>query len=79
MHAPTAATGGGVVTAAQFQTLEPASADELLRARFEALAEWGIPLADAHVIAQSVTVDIVEAVGLLHRGCPANLVLPILV
>ncbi len=35
------------MTAAQFQTLEPAPADELLRARFEALAEWGIALADA--------------------------------
>jgi hypothetical protein len=78
MQAPTAATGGGVMTAAQFQTLEPASADELLRARFEALAEWGIPLADAHTIAQSVTVDVVEAVELLCRGCPAHLVLPIL-
>ena len=66
------------MTAAQFQTLEPASADELLRARFEALAEWGIPLADAHAIAHSVDVDVVEAVGLLRRGCPAALVLPIL-
>lgn len=66
------------MTAAQFQTLEPASADELLRARFEALAEWGIPLADARAIARSVTVDVIEAVGLLRRGCPAHLVLPIL-
>jgi hypothetical protein len=78
MHAPTAATGGGVVTAAQFQTLEPASADELLRARFEALAEWGIPLADARAIAQSVTVDVIGAIALLRRGCPAHLVLSIL-
>lgn len=66
------------MTAAQFQTLEPASADELLRARFEALAEWGIPLADARAIARSVTVDVIEVIELLRRGCPAHLVLPIL-
>ena len=46
------------MTAAQLQTLNPVSADELLRARyvrarFEALAEWGIPLADARAIADS--------------------------
>ena len=64
--------------AAQHHTLEQASADELLRARFEALAEWGIPLADARAIAQSVRVDVVEAVGLLRRGCPSYLVLSIL-
>ena len=69
--------------AAQHHTLEQASADEFLRARFvrarfEALAEWGIPLADARAIAHSLTVDIVEAVGLLRRGCPADLVLPLL-
>ena len=69
--------------AAQHHTLEQASADELLRARFvrarfEALAEWGIPLADARALAHPLTVDIVEAVGLLRRGCPADLVLPLL-
>jgi hypothetical protein len=51
----------------------------LVRARFEALAEWGIPLGDASEIAQAVTVDIVEVVGLLRRGCPSDLVLEILV
>jgi hypothetical protein len=66
------------MTAAQFQTLEPASADELLRARFEVLAEWGIALADARAIAHSVDVDVIEALELLRRGCPADLVLPIL-
>jgi hypothetical protein len=50
----------------------------LVRARFEALAEWGIPLFSAHAIAQAVTVDIVDAVGLLREGCPADLVLSIL-
>jgi hypothetical protein len=69
--------------AAQVQTLDPAPADELLRARlirarFEALAEWGIGPTDARAIAQAVTVDIIEVVGLLRHGCPAELVLPIL-
>lgn len=71
------------MTAAQLRTLDPVSTDELLRARFvrarfEALAEWGIPLADARAIARDVTVDIVEVVGLLRHGCPSDLVLPIL-
>jgi hypothetical protein len=50
----------------------------LVRARFEALAEWGIPVGDASAIAAAVDVDIVEVVGLLRDGCPAELVLPIL-
>lgn len=66
------------MTAAQFELLEPSSAEELLRARFEALAEWGCPLADALVIASHVEVDIVDAVDLLLRGCPPDLVLPTL-
>ena len=66
------------MSAAHVQTLEPASTDEMLRARFEALAEWGIPLIDARAIAQTATVDIVDALDLLRRGCPADLVIPIL-
>ena len=71
------------MTAAQLQTLAPASAAEQLharfvRARFEALAEWGIPLADARAIAHAVSVDIIEAVELLRHGCPADLVIPVL-
>ena len=69
--------------AAQLQTLEPAAADEplrdrLIRARFEALAEWGMSPADARAIAEAVAVDIIEVVGLLRNGCPAPMVLPIL-
>ena len=66
------------MTAAQLETLEQVSPNGLLRARFEALAEWGITLADARAIATDLSVDIVEAVGLLRVGCPASLVLPIL-
>jgi hypothetical protein len=66
------------MTAAQFQALGPVAADELQRARFEALAEWGIPLVDARAIAGCVTLDIVDAIALVRRGCPAELVLAIL-
>lgn len=64
--------------AAQRETLEPTVADELLRARFGALAEWNIPLEDARAIAACVEVDIVEAARLLRIGCPAEMVLPLL-
>ena len=50
----------------------------LVQARFEALAEWGMPISAARVIAQAISVDIVEAVGLLRQGCPAELVIPII-
>ena len=50
------------MNAAQLQTLDRAAADEplrerLVRARFEALAEWGMSPADARAIAQAVNVD----------------------
>jgi hypothetical protein len=69
--------------AAQLPTLDSAPAEEplrsrLVRARFEALAEWGLTQTDARAIAQAVEVDIIEVVGLLRHGCPAPMVLPIL-
>ena len=71
------------MNAAQLQMTSPAAADEslhatLVRARFEALAEWGMSFSAAHVIAQAVSIDIVEAIGLARNGCPGELVLPIL-
>ncbi len=66
------------MTAAQFELIGASAAEELLKARFEALAEWGCPLGEALLIATQVDVDIVDAVSLLRRGCPADLVLPIL-
>lgn len=66
------------MTAAQFELIGATAAEELLRARFEALATWGCPLGDALIIATHVEVDIVDAIALLRHGCPADLVLPIL-
>ena len=66
------------MTAAQFELIGATAAEQLLRARFEALAEWGCPLDEALLITTHVEVDIVDAVALLRHGCPAELVLPIL-
>jgi hypothetical protein len=66
------------MTAAQFELIGASAAEELLRARFEALAQWGCPLGDALIIATHVEVDIGDAVALLRNGCPSELVLPIL-
>jgi hypothetical protein len=79
MNAPTAATGRAHAAAA---LAAPGQDDplraRLVRARFEALAEWGMPLVDARAIAQEVDVDIVQVVGLLRHGCRPELVLSIL-
>ena len=71
------------MNAAQLPTLDQAPPEEplrarLVRARFEALAEWGMSPADARAIAQAVSVDIIEVVGLLRHGCPPPMVLAIL-
>lgn len=62
------------MTAAQFEVLAPSEAEALLRARFEAFAEWGCPLEDALVLAGRVDIDVVDAVALLQRDCPPKLI-----
>ncbi len=62
------------MTAAQFETLAPSEAEELLRARFEAFAEWGCPLDDALMLATRVEVDVDDAIALLRRDCPPKLI-----
>ncbi len=62
------------MTAAQFEVLAPSEAEELLRARFEAFAEWGCPLDDALMLAGHVEIDVVDAVALLQRDCPPRLI-----
>ena len=71
------------MTAAQLRTLTRPATDEqqrhrFVQARFEALAEWGIPTADALAIANATDIDICAAVELLRHGCPSDLVLGIL-
>lgn len=77
----TAATGR--TGASHDSTPAPRAEDDLLRtrlirARFEALAEWGVPLEDAGTIAQDVDVDIISVFELLQHGCPSDLVLSIM-
>jgi ketol-acid reductoisomerase len=67
------------MTAAQFELLEATQAEELLRARFETLVWHGCPPGNALVIASHMEVELLDAVTLLMEGCPAHLVLPILV
>ena len=71
------------MTAAQLQRLARPSSDDqrrsgFVQARFEALAEWGIPTAHALAIAAATDIDILHAVELLRYGCPPALVLAIL-
>ena len=71
------------MTAAQLHTLTRPATDEqrrnrFVQARFEALAEWGLPTADALAVADATDVDILEAVELLRHGCPSDIVLEIL-
>jgi len=70
------------MTAAQSQALERRRTPDLrlnfVKARFEALAEWGIPSVDAMAIAEATEIDIVLAIGLLRHGCQPDLIIPIL-
>jgi hypothetical protein len=66
------------MTAGQFELLADAEAEAILRWRFESIAAAGAPIEDALVIASHVEVDLRDALGLLERGCPPSLVIPIL-
>jgi hypothetical protein len=69
---------GNIMTAAEFEMLEATEAEELLRARFESLTWHGCPPGNALVIASHLDVEVLDAITLLRRGCPAHLVTPIL-
>ena len=69
---------GNEMTAAQFEMLEATQAEEILRARFETLVWHGCPPGNALVIASHMEVELLDAIGLIVRDCPAHLVLPIL-
>jgi hypothetical protein len=69
---------GNEMTAAQFELLEANQAEEVLRARFESLVWHGCPPGNALVIASHMELELLDAILLLQRGCPAHLVVPIL-
>lgn len=66
------------MTAAQFEMLETSEAEEILRARFETLVWHDCAPGNALVIASHMEIELLDAIGLLHAGCPAHLILPIL-
>jgi hypothetical protein len=66
------------MTAAQFELLDEAQAQQLLSWRFEALTRAGYDASDALVLATRVEIDLHIATDLLTNGCPVSTALRIL-
>lgn len=60
------------------EPLEQTEAAELLEARFASLTWHGCPSSSAFLIARRLEIDLLAAITLLQRGCPPELVTPIL-
>ena len=66
------------MTAAQFEMLVDAEADEVLRWRFGLLVRAGYEDCEAIVIASNPAIDVHLAEDLVRRGCPSGTALRIL-
>jgi hypothetical protein len=66
------------MTAAQFELLDEAQAQQILSWRFDALTRAGYDASDALVLATRVEIDLHVATNLLTRGCPVGTALRIL-
>jgi hypothetical protein len=66
------------MTAAQFEDLTPAEAEDLLRWRLRRLLDAGADPAGALLLAAQVEIGIQPAVELITQGCSAQLALRIL-
>jgi hypothetical protein len=66
------------MTAAQFEELTPAEAEDLLRSRLRRLLDAGADPAGALLLAARVEIGIGPAVELITQGCSAELALRIL-
>ena len=66
------------MTVAQFEQLEDAEAERVIRWRFDELARAGFDPSDALVLATHLDVDLHVAAGLVSAGCPQNTALRIL-
>jgi hypothetical protein len=66
------------MTAAQFEELTPAEAEELLRSRLRRFLDAGADPAGALLLAAQVDIGLEAAVELLSQGCSARLALRIL-
>jgi hypothetical protein len=70
--------GRAAMTAAQFELIDESEAEAILRWRFEELVRSGYDIGSALVLASHVEVDLHVATGLVHRGCPPDTALRIL-
>jgi len=66
------------MTVAQFEELEVAEAERVIRWRFDELTRAGFDPADALVLATHLDVDLHVAAGLVGSGCPRETALRIL-
>jgi hypothetical protein len=66
------------MTAAQFETIEEAKAEAILRGRFNVLVRSGYDIDSALLLASHVEIDLHDAVTLVQRGCPSETALQIL-
>jgi hypothetical protein len=66
------------MTAAQFELLDEAQAQQILSWRFDALTRAGYDASDALVLATRVEIDLHVATDLLTHGCPVSTALRIL-
>lgn len=58
------------MTVTQFDTLETAQAEAVLRWRLEVLTRAGFDPGNAMILASHVEVDLHAATDLVRRGCP---------
>jgi hypothetical protein len=66
------------MTVAQFEQLEDAEAERVIRWRFDELARAGFDPSDALVLATHLEVDLHLAATLVSSGCPQETALRIL-
>jgi hypothetical protein len=66
------------MTAAQFEAIDETEAEIILRWRFDELVRAGYDVGTALVLASHVEIDLHDATSLVHRGCPAETAVRIL-
>jgi hypothetical protein len=66
------------MTAAQFEAIDETEAEIILRWRFDELVRAGYDVGTALLLASHVEIDLHDATRLVHRGCPADTALRIL-
>jgi hypothetical protein len=66
------------MTAAQFEAIDETEAEIILRWRFDELVRAGYDVGTALMLASHVEIDLHDATELVHRGCPADTAVRIL-